>query len=165
MPLYSRNAKVSSDDNCLPTRQSVAGGRQKACVGVEVCGWWSSASAVLLHLPLHSNLVLNPGLACRSMCTSTSSNTPRAPASAVPTRLRRVARSNGTAIRALGHARRRFLAAFGQPVVAGLVLRRRSDFRILRDHPDSHALTYMTCWRSDEIRRFRLKVAPFGSVP
>ena len=38
------------------------------------------------------------------------------------------------AIRALGHARRQFLAAFAQPVVAGLVLRRRSDFRILRDH-------------------------------
>jgi len=38
------------------------------------------------------------------------------------------------AIRTLGHARRQFLAAFAQPVVAGLVLRRRSDFRILREH-------------------------------
>ena len=56
----------------------------------------------------------------------------------VPTRLRRVARSNGAAIRTLGHSRRQFPAAFGQPVVAGLVLCRRPDFRILRDHPDSH---------------------------
>ena len=50
--------------------RSCRGGRLKACMGVGVCGCGSFASAVLVHLLLHSNLVLKPGLACRSMCTS-----------------------------------------------------------------------------------------------
>ena len=36
------------------------------------------ASAVLVHLLFHSNLVSNPGLACTSTCTRTNGNTPHA---------------------------------------------------------------------------------------
>ena len=74
------------------------------------------------------------------------------------------------AIRALDHARRQFLAAFAQPVVAGLVLRRRSDFRILRDHREiknvPRCVTFMKRANpfSAEVRNY-VKFPPFGCGP